>query len=105
MAKSKSRVSTTSLEKSSSNQIVQQWQAVRSELRKVTWPTREEARKLTIAVAIGMVVMAIFLYLVDALFQQVIIVGILELNIIWIIVSIIIVTLLGFAFYSNNRDA
>ena len=36
------------------------------ELRKVTWPTRREARSLTIIVIIVMVAMGLFLGLVDA---------------------------------------
>ncbi len=105
MAKSKSaRSSSASLEKSPTNQIVQQYQAVRSEIRKVTWPSRQEVRTLTIAVTIGMVIMAIFLYLVDAFFQ-IVIGGIIAVNIFWIIGGIIIGALLGFAFYSNSKDA
>jgi preprotein translocase SecE subunit len=105
MAKSKSaRSSSASLEKSSTNQIVQQYQAVRSEIRKVTWPSRQEVRTLTTAVGIGMVIMAIFLYLVDAFFQ-IVIGGIIDVNIYWIIAGIIIGALLGFAFYSNSKDA
>jgi preprotein translocase subunit SecE len=36
------------------------------ELRKVSWPTRQEAINLTIIVIIVMVATAIFLYVVDA---------------------------------------
>lgn len=104
MAKSKSaRPPSTSSEKSPTNRIVQQYQAVRSELRKVTWPTRQEVRTLTIAVAIGMVVMAIFLYIVDA-FSQVIVGGVIDLSIIWIVIGILMAALLGFAFYFNSKE-
>ena len=39
------------------------------ELRRVTWPTWLEARNLTVVVIIVLVVMAVFLYLVDATAQ------------------------------------
>jgi preprotein translocase subunit SecE len=100
----KSSSSTSAVEKSQANQLVQQFRAVRSEIRKVTWPSREETRALTTAVAIGTVVMAFFLYLVDALFQAVV-GGIVGLNIAWIIGGIIIVALIGLAFLANEREA
>ena len=37
----------------------------RGELRKVSWPTRREARSLTVVVVIVMVVMSLFLFFVD----------------------------------------
>jgi preprotein translocase subunit SecE len=42
-------------------------QESRAELRKVTWPTRDETTQLTIAVVSMSVTIAIFLYLVDQL--------------------------------------
>jgi len=41
----------------------------RSELRKVTWPTREEAIKLTIVVIVTIIVMATLLGVIDYLFS------------------------------------
>jgi preprotein translocase subunit SecE len=47
---------------------VRQWaRDSRNELRKVTWPTPEQTRNLTIVVIVVCVVMAAFLGLVDAL--------------------------------------
>lgn len=37
----------------------------RGELRKVSWPSRREARGLTVVVVIVMVVMSLFLFFVD----------------------------------------
>ena len=107
MAKSKSATkssTSSSVEKSQVNQLVQQLRAVRSEIRKVTWPTREETRALTTAVAIGTVVMALFLYMVDALFQAVV-GGVVSLNIAWIIGGLLLVALIGLAFYANEKEA
>jgi preprotein translocase subunit SecE len=106
VAKSKSATkssTSSSVEKNQSNQLLQQLRSVRAEIRKVTWPTREETRTLTTAVAIGTTVMAFFLYLVDALFQAVV-GGIVNLNVIWIIASIILVALIGLAFIANERE-
>jgi preprotein translocase subunit SecE len=43
-----------------------------AELKKVHWPSREETRAATIAVLIGVAVMAVFLGVVDVLFQMII---------------------------------
>jgi preprotein translocase subunit SecE len=43
-----------------------------AELKKVHWPTREETRAATIAVIIGVAVMAAYLGVVDVLFQMII---------------------------------
>lgn len=104
MAKSKSvRTSSANAEKASSNQAVQYWRGLRSEVSKVTWPTREEAQKLTIAVTLGMVAMALFLYAMDAIFQ-VVIGGLLELNVVWLIASVVIAIALTAAFYTNGQE-
>ncbi len=104
MAKSKSRISSsTSSEKRSNNALAQQFYAIRSEVRKVTWPTREEARQLTIAVSVGTVVIAIFLFLVDILFEGVV-AGIVGANIVWIIIGVVAIGLVTAAFFANSRD-
>ena len=41
------------------------WRETRAELRKVTWPTGEQTRNLTVVVIAVCVVMSIFLFLVD----------------------------------------
>jgi len=104
VAKSKSRISSSaSTEKKSNNVLMQQFYAVRSEIRKVTWPTREEARQLTIAVTVGTIVIAIFLFMIDLLFEGVI-AGIIGENVIWIIIGVVAIALVIAAFYANNRD-
>ena len=104
MAKSKSiRSSSSNAEKISTTPLVQQWRGIRSEVAKVTWPTREEAQKLTIAVTIAMVAMALFLYAMDAIFQ-VVIGGVLDFNIVWVIASVVIAIALAAAFYTNGQE-
>jgi len=44
---------------------------IRSELKKVTWPTREQVTRLTAVVAAASLAMGIFLGLVDYIFETV----------------------------------
>ena len=46
------------------------WQETRSELRKVTWPTREQTRNLTLVVLAVCIVMSAFLGVVDFVLSQ-----------------------------------
>jgi preprotein translocase subunit SecE len=48
------------------------WQETRNELRKVTWPTREQTRNLTLVVVAVCIVMATFLGVVDYVLSQVV---------------------------------
>ncbi|HSR48030.1 MAG TPA: preprotein translocase subunit SecE [Anaerolineales bacterium] len=58
--------------KKESNAVVRYFRETAAELRKVTWPTRQEARELTTVVVIVVVLMAIALGLVDYLFSRII---------------------------------
>jgi preprotein translocase subunit SecE len=51
------------------NRIVKYLRETRAELRKVTWPTPDEARNLTVIVLIVTVVMSLFLGLLDVIFS------------------------------------
>jgi len=52
------------------NAVARYFRETRGELRKVTWPTREESQRLT-AIVLGVTaVMAIFLGLLDLLFSR-----------------------------------
>lgn len=52
------------------NSVIRYFREVRGELRKVTWPTREESRRLT-AVVIGVTIaFAIFFWALDLLFSN-----------------------------------
>lgn len=54
------------------NPITRYWKETRGELRKVTWPTREESQRLT-AIVIGVTIaFALFLWVFDLLFSNVI---------------------------------
>ena len=46
------------------------WRETIGELRKVTWPTREEAWKMTRLVLVVMVIMALVLGVLDLAFSQ-----------------------------------
>ena len=67
MAKSKSSVAPATAR--DTNPLVKYFNETRAELRKVTWPTREETRNLTTIIVIVTVAMAIFLGLLDYIFQ------------------------------------
>jgi len=43
-----------------------------AELKKVHWPTRDETRAATIAVVVGVALMALYLGVVDLVFQAII---------------------------------
>ena len=54
------------------NPVTKYWKETRGELRKVTWPTREESQRLT-AIVIGVTIaFALFLWVFDLLFSNVI---------------------------------
>ena len=52
------------------NRIVQYFRETRAELRKVVWPTREEAINLTLIVVATIIAMSAFFGIVDYLFTQ-----------------------------------
>jgi len=54
------------------NPVFKYLQEVRGELRKVTWPTREESRRLTIIVLIVTILFAIFLFVFDLGFSNIV---------------------------------
>jgi preprotein translocase subunit SecE len=54
------------------NVIVRTVRETIAELRKVTWPTRQEATQLTIVVLVVLVVMSAFLGTMDFLFSRLI---------------------------------
>lgn len=103
MAKSK-RTSVATVDKTASNAIVKQFQSIRTEIKKVTWPTQDEARSLTLAVTVLTIVMALFLFIVDLVFEGVIFTGVVSSNVPWLITGVIVLVLLGLAFFSNSRD-
>jgi preprotein translocase subunit SecE len=51
------------------NAIVRTFREVRSEMKKVVWPTREETIRLTIVVIAISVVISVILFASDAVFQ------------------------------------
>jgi preprotein translocase subunit SecE len=51
------------------NAIVRTFREVRSEMKKVVWPTREETTRLTIVVIAISVVISVILFTADAVFQ------------------------------------
>lgn len=52
------------------NKLVRWWRETIGELRKVTWPTKEEAWRMTKIVVVVVVLMAVFLGVVDFAFSE-----------------------------------
>ncbi len=70
MAKAKSDKKTSKKSGGQSNALLRYFRETRGELRKVTWPTREESQRLT-AIVLGVTaVMALFLGLLDLIFSN-----------------------------------
>jgi preprotein translocase subunit SecE len=65
-------VSKTQASKRQPNAIVRYFRETVAELRKVNWPTRQEATRLTIIVLVVVGVMSAYLGLADALFTRLI---------------------------------
>ena len=75
----------------------------RAELRKVTWPTREEAWHLTLIVLGASVAMAIILGAADLIFAE-IMRGIVTSNLIWIGAGVLVVVGGAAAIYLVGRE-
>ena len=54
------------------NALVKYFREVRGELKKVTWPTPQESRRLTTIVVAVTLAFALFLWLWDAIFSRLI---------------------------------
>ena len=100
MAKTKSGAAAVTTREE--NAIVRYFKDTRAELRRVTWPTREEAKNLTLIIVTVTVVMAVFLGLLDYIFQ-IVAAGIIIGD--WIRIIIAVVLFLGgaAAFYFNGQ--
>ncbi len=72
------------------NFIIAYFKETRAELRKVHWPSQQEARALTIVVLVVTIVMALSLGVLDFVFSQ-LLAGIVDLNPFSILVSLVIV--------------
>ncbi len=103
MAKSRLRPASTSSD-SEPNAVVKYFYDTRAELRRVTWPTRDETQNLTAIIVMVTLVMAFFLGALDYLFQ-VVVAGIIISD--WIRIGIAVVLFVAgiAAFYYNSQEA
>ena len=101
MAKSKS--SSAAATGKEPHPIIKYFQATRAELRRVTWPTRDETRNLTAIIVAVTIAMAIFLGTLDYTFQ-ILVGGIIARN--WVSLIVAIVLFIGgtAAFYFNSQE-
>jgi preprotein translocase subunit SecE len=101
VAKSRARTAATTTK--DTNPVIRYFQETRAELRKVTWPTRDEAKNLTMIIVAVTVVMAIFLGLLDFIFQEVA-GGVILGDLTWIGVAIVLFLGGAAAFYFNSKQ-
>ena len=83
--------------------VLRYFRDTRAELRKVTWPTREEAWKLTLIVLGTVLVMSIILGAADFIFGK-IMQGIIVGNLVWVAVGVIICIATAAAMYFVGRE-
>ena len=101
MAKSKSRTASSS--SGEPNAIVKYFQDTRAELRRVTWPTRDETKNLTSIIVVVTLLMAFFLGSLDYIFQWVV-AGIIVGELVGIAIAIVLFLAGVAAFYYNSQD-
>lgn len=100
MAKSKTSVAAVTPKED--NAVVKYFKETRAELRKVTWPTRDETKNLTIIIVSVTVAMSLFLGLLDYIFQQVA-AGVIAGQILWVSVAVVLFVAGAAAFYFNSQ--
>jgi preprotein translocase subunit SecE len=102
MAKSKS-TSTAAVTPKEENVVVKYFKETRAELRKVSWPTREETQNLTMIIVGVTVAMAIFLGILDYIFQ-IVAAGVIGGDVIRIVIAALLLAAGGAAFYFNSQQ-
>ncbi len=102
VAKSKSRP--TSAPTGEPNAVVKYFNDTRAELRRVTWPTRDETKNLTLIIVAVTIVMAFFLGALDYVFQ-VTVAGIISGDLIRIGLAVVLFLAGTAAFYYNSLEA
>jgi preprotein translocase subunit SecE len=86
------------------NFIVNYLKETRAELRKVNWPSQQEARTLTLVVVAVTVAMALFLGLLDYIFDR-LMVGIINLNPLAVALSAVIVGIFfGLGYFVTREE-
>lgn len=103
MAKSRSTNRPAAAEAKEPNFIVRYVNDTRAELGRVTWPTWEETKNLTLVIVTVTLAMAIFLGTLDYLFQLVV-AGIIVSDLIWTGLAVILFLAGIAAFYFNSQE-
>lgn len=81
--------------------IIEYFDGVRSELAKVTWPTREETRRLSILVLVATLISAIVLGLISLAFTELFRIGLNSPTIFLVVFAV--VGAVGFIIYQRNK--
>jgi preprotein translocase subunit SecE len=85
------------------NVVISYLKETRAELRKVHWPSQQEARMLTLIVLAVTITMAAFLGILDYVFDR-LVAGVIKLNPIALTVSVLMVVGLFVAGYFVTRE-
>lgn len=101
MAKSKSSTASTTTREE--NVVVKYFKETRAELRKVTWPTQEETKNLTLIIVATTVGMALFLGFFDYIFQMVS-GGAIAGQLVGIVAAVVLFLAGAAAFYFNSQQ-
>jgi len=102
VAKSKSSAPVATVAKEE-QAVVKYFKETRAELRKVTWPTQEEAKSLTLIITAVSVAMALFLGIFDYIFQMVV-AGVISGDWLRIILAVLLSVGIAAGFYFNHRQ-
>ena len=87
-----------------SNFFITYLKETRAELRKVNWPSQQEARTLTLVVMAVTIAMAVLLGVLDFVFDR-LLNGIVNLNVVAIVLSLLIVVgLFGAGFLITREE-
>lgn len=99
----KSKTTTAAVTPKEDNFIVRYLKETRAELRKVVWPTRDETKNLTVIVVSVTIAMAMFLGLLDYIFQLVT-AGVIRGDYLWIGAALVLFVAGAAAFYVNSQQ-
>ncbi|MCL4300446.1 MAG: preprotein translocase subunit SecE [Anaerolineae bacterium] len=99
----KSKTTTAAVTPKEDNFIIRYLKETRAELRKVVWPTRDETKNLTVIVVSVTIAMAMFLGLLDYIFQLVT-AGVIRGDYLWIGAALVLFVAGAAAFYVNSQQ-
>lgn len=104
MAKSKSTNTVSTTPAKEPHFIIKYFYDTRAELRRVSWPTQEETKNLTLIIVAVTVSMSVFLAILDYIFQSVT-AQIISSSWLGVGLGVVLLAAGAAAFYYNNRES